>query len=117
MLPANERMTMTTATSAASQLLYLGQPGVTPEVPPKKVLLSTPTLQVVQLHLGAGKQIAPHSAPGEITVQVIRGRVAFHVDGQTRDLIPGTLLYVAAGEMHSLDAVEDSRVLVTKRLS
>jgi quercetin dioxygenase-like cupin family protein len=71
----------------------------------------------VQLHLGAGKQIAPHSAPGEITVQVIRGRIAFHVDGQTRDLIPGTLLYVAAGEMHSLDAVEDSRVLVTKRLS
>jgi quercetin dioxygenase-like cupin family protein len=50
-------------------------------------------------------------------VQVIRGRIAFHVDGQTRDLIPGTLLYVAAGEMHSLDAVEDSRVLVTKRLS
>jgi quercetin dioxygenase-like cupin family protein len=108
---------MTTATSPASQLIYLGQPGVTPEVPLKKVLLSTPTLQVVQLHLAAGKQIAPHSAPGEITVQVLRGRVAFHVDGQTHDLIPGTLLYVAAAEIHSLQAVEDSRVLVTKRLS
>lgn len=108
---------MTTATSPASQLIYLGQPGVTPEVPLKKVLLSTPTLQVVQLHLTAGKQIPPHSASGEITVQVLRGRVSFHVDGQTHDLIPGTLLYVAAAEIHSLVAVEDSRVLVTKRLS
>ena len=86
------------------------------ELPLKKVLLSTPTLQVVQLHLASGKQIPPHSAPGEITVQVMRGRVAFHVGGQTHDLVPGTLLYVTAGQEHSLEAVEDSRVLVTKRL-
>lgn len=107
---------MTTTLGSASQLLSLGQPGVMPEVPLKKVLLSTPTLQVVQLHLAAGKEIPPHSAPGEITVQLLRGRVSFHVDGQTHDLIPGTLLYVAAGETHSLDALEDSRLLVTKRL-
>ncbi|HUE73111.1 MAG TPA: cupin domain-containing protein [Pirellulaceae bacterium] len=107
---------MTTFLAPASQLLQLGQPGITPEVPLKSVLLSTPTLQIVQLHLSAGKEIPPHSAPGEITVQLMRGRVSFHVDGQTHDLIPGTLLYVAAGQEHSLQAVEDSRLLVTKRL-
>lgn len=101
----------------ASQLLHLGQPAIAPEVPLKKVLLSTPTLQVVQLHLSAGKQIAPHSSPGEITVQLLRGRVSFHVDGQVHDLVPGTLLYVAAGETHALEAREDSRLLVTKRLA
>ncbi len=109
-------MLVTTLHAPSSQLLQLGQPGITPEVPPKKVLLSTPTLQVVQLHLSAGQQIPPHSAPGEITVQLMRGRVAFHVDDQTHDLIPGTLLYVAAGQTHSLEAVEDSRLLLTKRL-
>jgi len=97
-------------------LLHLGQPGITPEVPTKRVLFKTQSLQVVQLHLSAGKQIPPHSAPGEITVQVLRGHVAFHVEDQTHDLIPGTLLYVTAGATHSLDAVKDSRVLVTKRL-
>lgn len=107
---------MTTETRPASQLHHLGQPGIAPEVPLKKVLLSTPTLQVVQLHLAAGKQIPPHSAPGEITVQLLHGRVSFHVDGQMHDLIPGTLLYVAAGETHWLEAIEDSRLLVTKRL-
>jgi quercetin dioxygenase-like cupin family protein len=107
---------MTTFLAPASQLIQLGQPGVTPELPLKSVLITTPTLQVVQLHLSAGKQIPPHSAPGEITVQLMRGRVAFHVGDQTHDLIPGTLLYVAAGQTHSLDAVEDSRLLVTKRL-
>lgn len=107
---------MTTFLAPASQLLQLGQPGVAPEVPLKRVLLSTPTLQVVQLHLSAGKEIPPHSAPGEITVQLMRGRVSFHVDGQTHDLVPGTLLYVAARQEHSLEAVEDSRLLVTKRL-
>lgn len=107
---------MTTFLAPASQLLQLGQPGITPEVPLKKVLLSTPTLQVVQLHLSAGKEIPAHTAPGEITVQVMRGRVSFHIDGQVHDLIPGTLLYVAAGQEHWLQAVEDSRLLVTKRL-
>ena len=109
-------MTTTTLLTPASQLIQLGQPGVAAEVPLKSVLVSTPTLQVVQLHLTAGKQIPPHSAPGEITVQLMRGRVAFHVGDQTHDLIPGTLLYVAAGQPHSLEALEDSRVLVTKRL-
>jgi quercetin dioxygenase-like cupin family protein len=107
---------MTTSLTPASQLIQLGQPGVSPEVPQKKMLLSTPTLQVVQLHLSTGKETPPHSAPGEITVQLMRGRVSFHVDGQVHDLIPGTLLYVAAGQTHSLQAVEDSRILVTKRL-
>ena len=111
-------MSLATAPTAetASQLLLLGQPGLTPEVPLKKVLLSTPTLQVVQLHLAAGKQIPPHASPGEITVQLLRGHVAFHVGDQTHDLVPGTLLYVAAGQTHSLAAIEDSRLLVTKRL-
>ena len=107
---------MTTFLAPASRLLQLGQPGVATEVPQKNVLISTPTLQVVQLHLSAGKQIPPHSAPGEITVQLMRGRVAFHVDDQTHDLIPGTLLYVGTGQTHSLEALEDSRLLVTKRL-
>jgi quercetin dioxygenase-like cupin family protein len=108
---------MTTAMVApVSELIHLGQPGIAAQVPQKALLLNTPTLQVVQLHLSAGKQIAPHSAPGAITVQVLRGRIAFHVGGQTHDLIPGTLLFVSAGETHSLDAIEDSRVLVTKRL-
>lgn len=107
---------MSETTAPASVLLCLGQPGVTPDVPTKTVLLKTPTLQIVQLHLAVGKQIPPHSSPGEITVQVLRGRVMFHLDNQTHDLIPGTLLYVAAGQTHSLDAVEASRALVTKRM-
>ena len=83
------------------------------ETHPTVVILKADQLEVVHIVLGAGKQLREHSAPGEITVQCIEGRVVFTCHGKSPELLPGDLLYLNASEPHSLAAREDSVLLVT----
>lgn len=76
-------------------------------------LVKTADLELIRLVLPAGKEISTHKAPGEITVQCLEGRVAFTAGNQTQELTAGQLLYLSAGEPHSLKAIEDSSLLVT----
>ena len=76
-------------------------------------LLKTDKLKIVRLVVCKGNEIPTHKARGEITVQCLEGRVAFTVQGQTRDIAAGQLIYLATGEPHSLKAIEDSSLLVT----
>lgn len=79
-------------------------------------LVKTDTLEVKRLVLSAGRQIPMHRAPGEITVHCLDGRIRFTSGGTSRELGSGQMLYLGAGEPHSLDALADSAVLVTKIL-
>lgn len=76
-------------------------------------IVKSGTLELIRLVLPAGKEIARHMAPGEITVQCLEGRITFNTDVATQDLVAGDLLYLAAKEPHSLKALENSSVLVT----
>lgn len=76
-------------------------------------LVKTGDLELTRLVLPAGKEIASHKAPGEITVQCLEGRVAFTSSGTTQELTAGQLLYLAAGEPHAVKGIEDSSLLVT----
>ncbi len=82
----------------------------------KSTLLKTDALQVVRLVLPAGKEIAPHRASGEATVQCLEGSVAFTVGEAVRELTAGDLLYLPAGETHALRGIEDASLLVTRLL-
>jgi len=68
---------------------------------------------VVLLALAAGNRVNEHRAPGVVTVQVVRGRVGISHGGSEVDAPAGTLVAFAPGEAHSLDAIEESAVLVT----
>jgi len=76
-------------------------------------LAKTADLELIRLVLSAGKELPTHKAPGEITVQCLEGRIAFTAGGQTQELTAGQLLYLTAGEPHSLKGIEDSSLLVT----
>lgn len=76
-------------------------------------LLKTDHVAVVRLVLTAGKEIAEHKAPGAITVQCLEGRIAFTSRGTTRELEAGQLLYLNAGEPHSVKGLVDASVLLT----
>jgi quercetin dioxygenase-like cupin family protein len=76
-------------------------------------LIKTGDLEVIRLVLHKSKEIATHTAPDEITVQCLEGRVAFTALGKTANLEPGTLLFLDAGQPHSLRAEEDSSLLLT----
>jgi quercetin dioxygenase-like cupin family protein len=80
-------------------------------------LAKTDDLEIIRLVLPAGKHVATHQAPGEITVQCLEGRVSFTAGGTTRELAAGQILFLQAGEPHALTALEDASLLVTMLLS
>lgn len=77
-------------------------------------LLKSAGLELIRLVIPAGKEIPPHRAPGEITVQCVEGHVAFEHDGRAIDLHAGDLLYLCPQEIHALKGIMDSSVLVTR---
>ena len=76
-------------------------------------LLKTEKIEVVRLVMCAGKEIAEHQAPGELTVQCLEGRVAFTAQGRMQELVAGKLLFLNAGEPHAVRCIEASSILLT----
>ena len=76
-------------------------------------LLKTEKVEMIRLVMPAGKVLADHKAPGEITVQCLEGKIAFTALGQTRELTAGQLLYLPAGEPHAVQCREAASFLLT----
>ena len=76
-------------------------------------LIRTDHLEVVRLVLPAGKYIAEHRAPGEITVQCLEGAVKFGSGTGVQLMRGGDMLFLSGGETHWLEAEENASLLVT----
>jgi quercetin dioxygenase-like cupin family protein len=76
-------------------------------------LIRAGRVEVIRLVVPAGKELPEHRARGEIVLQCLEGRVAFTTPGTTQTLGPETLLYLPAGEPHSVKGVEDASLLLT----
>jgi quercetin dioxygenase-like cupin family protein len=100
-----------------SEVIDIRSAGAAAPGGPSTMLAKTAALEVRRLTLSKGREIPTHRATGEITVHCLEGRIAFTSDGATRELGPGQMIILAAGEPHSLVGLEDSTVLVTKLLS
>lgn len=78
-----------------------------------KTLFKTEHVEVIRMVLSAGKVMSEHKAHGEIIVQCLEGDITFTTMGEAKKLRAGDMLYLAAGEPHDLEAVEDSSFLLT----
>jgi quercetin dioxygenase-like cupin family protein len=66
------------------------------------------TLRQTLIAPAAGRRLDEHDSPGQATVHVLHGRVRL----ATGDLAAGDLI-VVSGARHTLEALEDSAVLLT----
>ena len=79
-----------------------------------ETLVKTPTLEIIRLIIPADKEICHHhEMVGEITVQCLEGQITVQIDGDTRVLAAGEMLYLAGGEPHAIRGVDDASVLLT----
>lgn len=69
-------------------------------------------LRQTVIGLLAGTQLSEHENPGESTIYVLRGRVKMAVGGVSWEARTGDLLIVPEAR-HSLQALEDSAILMT----
>jgi quercetin dioxygenase-like cupin family protein len=76
-------------------------------------LIKTATLEVIRLVVPAGKQLAQHRVPGEIMLQCLAGSATLDTDEGKCELTAGELTHLAGGQEHSLNAKEDSILLLT----
>jgi len=76
-------------------------------------LFKTERIEGVRLAMAAGKEIAEHKAPGELTLQCLEGKIAVTALGKTQELASGQLLFLAAGEPHSVKCLEGASLLLT----
>jgi quercetin dioxygenase-like cupin family protein len=76
-------------------------------------LFKSGQLEVLRLSLPAGKSFPSHCVAGEITMQVLEGRVEISVNGVPQILGVNQLMHVEGGVEHALRGVEDASVLVT----
>ena len=69
-------------------------------------------LRQTLIALAAGYGLDEHDSPGDATVHVLHGRVRLRAGDDSWEGSPGDLLTVPAAR-HSLDAIDDSAVLLT----
>lgn len=70
-------------------------------------------LTVVLTHLHEGAELAEHAAPGAATVQVLDGRIRARVGDEEFEVAAGRLLAFDAKVRHSVEAIEESTLLLT----
>ena len=76
-------------------------------------VLSSPGVRVVVLTFEAGFVLEKHSAPKILLMQALDGRLRVTSGGQVTDLMPGALLRLDAGLEHEVEALEESRLMLT----
>jgi quercetin dioxygenase-like cupin family protein len=70
-------------------------------------------VSVVMMAMAAGDELERHSAPGVVTVQVLRGHVRLTADGREFALPEGHMVMLQPNVEHQHQAETDSVVLLT----
>jgi quercetin dioxygenase-like cupin family protein len=77
-----------------------------------RVLFSSPECRAVLLELEGGEELGDHRVRERAVLHVVDGRVSIDASGNAAECEAGTLVTFTAGEVHSVRALEHSRLLL-----
>lgn len=69
-----------------------------------RVVVNNPLLRVVYFAFDTGELLTEHSSPRAVVVQLLTGALRFSYDGAEHAMLPGDVIYLAPGVVHSLVA-------------
>lgn len=76
-------------------------------------VLADPDVRVVVLTFAAGHVLKEHSAPFPLLLQALDGELVIRADHREIRLKPGGLLRMDAALPHEVEAIDDSRLMLT----
>lgn len=68
----------------------------------KKVLISTDYFKLIAIAVGKGGELAPHPAPADALITVLKGKAVITYDGKDFKLEEGDFFYMEKGVIHSV---------------
>jgi uncharacterized protein (DUF2249 family)/quercetin dioxygenase-like cupin family protein len=77
-----------------------------------KVLMNEPGYRMVLLSMRAGQRVPEHESKGMVTVHAILGHITIFAGPFPDELYAGEIICIESGRRHSLEAHEDSALLV-----
>lgn len=77
-----------------------------------KVLMNRPDYRLVLLNLRAGQSVPEHANKNMVTVYAVSGHITFYENRSPFELRAGSVLFIEGGVPHSLEAHEDSTLMV-----
>ncbi|MCO6429647.1 MAG: cupin domain-containing protein [Deltaproteobacteria bacterium] len=99
--------------ATAGEVIKLIPPDLNLEEAKTTAIVKTKEFETIRLCVHAGQVIPPHKTKGPITVQCLKGRAIFNIGQNKNELQPGDWLYLGPNEVHSLEGLEDSALLLT----
>ncbi|MBG6058952.1 quercetin dioxygenase-like cupin family protein [Cryobacterium sp. MP_M5] len=76
-------------------------------------VLNAPGVRVVVLTFAAGHVLKEHRAPKTLLMQALDGCLRVTAGGKVTDLVPGALLRLDESLQHEVEALEESRLMLT----
>jgi quercetin dioxygenase-like cupin family protein len=78
-----------------------------------RALVKSDSFEAIHLMVRAGNQIPPHQVAGQFTLLCLEGRVKLGLADNEVELSAGQWVFFDGGVRHTVDALEDSSLLLT----
>ena len=76
-------------------------------------IVKSDNFEAVRLIVPAGRSIAPHEVPANITLHCLEGRVLLELSNSELELSAGEWVYLDGGERHAVKGLENASLLLT----
>lgn len=77
-------------------------------------LIDEDKLQITHLQIKKGDEVPSHKSDKNVIVVIYNGKVNFTGENGSEIIIPGDIINMQPNELHALNAIEDSDLMVIK---